>query len=104
MLNYLLLTQARLTPAVPRTWPDAYLDHWGDVYLGNPALRAIGITFEMFLQAPEQILGSATFHTLMPLPEGHKFYPLLPAQRAVQERVDAEAAGQMSLNLEAQTA
>lgn len=104
MLNYLLLTQARLTPAIPRTYSDACLDHWGEVYLDNPGLRAIGITFEMFLQQPAQILESATFHTLMPLPEPHKFYPLLPQQRAVQERVDAAAAGQTSLNFEERAA
>ena len=100
MMHYLLLTQARLTSITPRTYDDVWLHHWADVYLANTGLRAIGITFEMFLQAPAQILASATFHTLMPLPEAHKFYPLLPAQRAVQERVDAAAAGQMSLNLE----
>lgn len=103
-LNYLLLTQARLTPAVPRTYDDAWLHHWGDVYLANAGLRAIGITFEMFLQAPQQILGAATFHTLMPLPPAHKFYPLLPRQRVAQEQIDAAAAGQTSLNFEEQTA
>jgi hypothetical protein len=99
-MNYLLITQARLTPIVPRTYDDDYIERWGDEYVAHPYLRAIGISFEQFLQFPRELLESASVTTLIPLPEAHKFYPLLPKQRAVQERVDAEAAGQMRLPLD----
>lgn len=97
--HYLLITEARLQPQVPRCYDDAHLDHWGEVYRANAGLGAIGITFEIFLQAPQMFLDSATHHILVPLPEGRPFYALLPAQRAVQERLDAEDAGQLSLSL-----
>lgn len=99
-MNYLLITQARLRPIVPRTYDDDYLDRWGDEYLAHPFLRAMGITFEQFLQFPRELLDGASVMTLIPLPDPHKFYPLLPKQRAVQERVDAEAAGQLPLPLD----
>jgi len=96
-VNYLLITQARLTPIVPRTYPDAWIEDWGAEYLAHPFLRAIGISFELFLQFPRELLDTASVSTLIPLPTAHGLYPLLPRQRAVQERVDAEAAGQLSL-------
>ncbi len=44
------------------TWPDDYLDHWGDVYLAHPQIRARGVLFDSFLTHPVQIL------TLLGLP------------------------------------
>ena len=102
-MNYLLITQARLQPIVPRTYDDDYLEHWGNEYRARPFLRAIGISFEQFLQFPRELIDTASVSTLIPLPNAHGFYPLLPAQRAVQERVDAAAAGQLALPFEHNT-
>jgi hypothetical protein len=96
--NYLLITESRLQPPEPPpTQPDARLEYYGEVYVANPSLRAIGVSFEMFLQSPETFLFSVL--TLVPLPADQRYHPLLPQQRAVQEHLDAAAAGQLSLPL-----
>ncbi|WP_430391103.1 hypothetical protein [Dyella sp. 20L07] len=38
-----------------RTYDDAYLNHWSDVFVARRAKR-FGITLEMFLAQPEQML------------------------------------------------
>jgi hypothetical protein len=68
-------------------FPDHYLDHWGEVYLAHPALRARGILFDTFLQDPEQLLSYVDGRPLPPLPDGEDHYPLLPEQRAVADRL-----------------
>ena len=100
MRNYLLVTAHRLQPVVARTYADAYIERWGEIYLANPQLATIGITFEAFLNQPENLLRAAIYHELVPLPDHVNFYPLLPKQRALRERLDAAAAGQMAHNLE----
>lgn len=104
MRHYLLITAHRLRPAVERTYPDADIERWGEIYLANPQLATIGVTFEAFLNQPGQILRAAIYHELVPLPDHLDFYPLLPKQRAIRERLDAAAAGQMALNLEGSAA
>ncbi len=100
MRRYLLITTHYLQPVAPRTYDDAWIERWAAVYNANPQIAAIGITLDMFLAQPEQLLRAAVYHELVPLPEHLDFYPLLPKQRAIRERLDAEAAGQMALNLE----
>ncbi|HEY4145201.1 hypothetical protein [Pinirhizobacter sp.] len=36
-------------------YPDAYLDHWSDIYVARQ-IRSHGITLDQFLVHPEQIL------------------------------------------------
>lgn len=77
--------EARLANPV-FTWPDAYLERWGEVYLANPQLRVRGVLFETFLLAPEALLLAAS------LPPG--MVPgarLLPRQAAVRRRLDEQA-------------
>lgn len=63
------------------TWEDAYIERWAAVYLDplhNRILRARGVRFETFLLAPAELLAAARRPTA----------GLLPAQRAVQMRLD----------------
>jgi len=71
------------------TYTDAYIEHWGEVYARNTWLSDVGVTFELFLLAPVRLLHRAPHKTLMPAAID-EFYPLLPAQRAVQAQIDAE--------------
>ncbi|MCU7934150.1 MAG: hypothetical protein KZQ99_04625 [Candidatus Thiodiazotropha sp. (ex Dulcina madagascariensis)] len=65
---------------------DEYLAYWGNVYIANRALlKERGVLFETFLINPRAILDAVAF--CKPLPLTDDFYPLLPAQRAVQERL-----------------
>lgn len=68
-----------------RTYPDAYIDHWGRVYLLNPAIRKRGVLFETFLIAPEEIL----ILLAPPVADVDDYRPLLAAQRQVKTRVSA---------------
>jgi len=103
-MNYLLCTQARFqrpTYVTPLVMSDEVIDFWGEVYLANPAIAQLGITFEMFLAQPLNLLPAATFEAVIPLTDlllGR--VALLPRQRAVQERLDAADAGQLSFDLE----
>lgn len=90
-LNRLISVSARVSAHGGRRYPDAYIEHWGEIYARNTWLRDIGVTFEMFLEQPDRVLASPTCQALMPSPVDH-FYPLLPQQRAVQARIDAERA------------
>ncbi len=101
-MNYLLCTHSRFeraAHAAPLILSDELIELWGEIYLANPLLTQLGITFEDFLSAPAGILSAATYQTLMPLPDGAQFYALLPAQRAVRDRMDAADAGQLELAL-----
>lgn len=76
-------------PDTPR-YTDEYIDHWGDVFQRKAIAATLGITFERFLQSPQQWvdaldrtvdgdrieLGSADYE------------PLLPEQLRVQRAVD----------------
>ncbi|MCU7877250.1 MAG: hypothetical protein KZQ84_10705 [Candidatus Thiodiazotropha sp. (ex Lucinoma borealis)] len=71
-----------------KVYQDQYLEYWGDVYLSNKAiLKERGVLFDTFLIDPKAILEAVLFGKPLPLPEGEDFYPLLPSQRAVQERL-----------------
>lgn len=59
--------------------PDALLDHHADRFIAQ-RISAHGVTFEQYLSDPDR------FDTLALQPE-----PLLPAQRAVAERLDGES-------------
>jgi hypothetical protein len=63
-----------------KTYSDEYLEHYADRYVAMH-LRGHGITLEQYLAAP------ARYEHLALEP-----FPLLPEQRAVQERLDTEAA------------
>lgn len=65
---------------VSHLYPDAYLDHYADRYMAL-CLRYHGITLLQYLAAPDACERAALEHM-----------PLLPAQRVVQARLDAEAA------------
>ena len=72
---------------VPRVTDDD-LECWGNYYLANQ-LYARGILFATFMQDPRAIAEAITFRWAMPIPDGEEFYPPLPAQREVAERIDA---------------
>jgi hypothetical protein len=98
-MNYLLLTQARLNHASPPLiMRDERLDFYGDLYHLNPRLAWLGISFEVFLSDPESFIG-AEIAGLVALDDAAEFLRLLPAQRAVRDRIDASEAGQMELAL-----
>lgn len=83
------------------TYPDAYIEYWGEIYTANPVLRQRGILFHAFLHAPDELLAAVTSGTSLPLPEGEEFYPLLPAQRRVHDKVlIAEIADALERQLE----
>lgn len=63
-----------------KTYRDEYLKHYADRYVAMH-LRGHGITLEQYLADP------ARYEDLALEP-----FPLLPAQREIQERLDAEAA------------
>ena len=75
------------------TYPDAYIERWGEVYACNTWLADVGVTFELFLLAPEKLLQRSPHETLMPVAVDHH-YPLLPEQRAVQARIDVRTSHQ----------
>lgn len=81
------LTAFAQRAACAPVYGDEYLDHWGEIYAANH-LRSRGILFEMFLRYPAEIMQAVGFGCALPLPAGETFYPLLPRQRAVQERLD----------------
>jgi len=58
-------------------YSDEYIEHWAEVYLRHEPLR-YGVLFGAFLEDP---------HTIVEVFCGDR-RPLLPAQRAVQSRVD----------------
>lgn len=102
-MDFILCTQRRFeaaAQAAPLILPDEAIDFWGGVYLENPVLAQIGITFEAFLAQPREILPAAHFSAIVPLTDFIDSFSLLPKQRAVQERLDAESAGQLSFKLE----
>lgn len=101
-MDYLLCTHRRFeatAAAAPLIMADELLEFWGAIYLDNPVIAQLGISFEAFLAQPARILPAASFTALVPLTEFFDRLPLLPAQRAVRDRLDAADAGQMELAL-----
>lgn len=106
-MDYLLCTQRRFeaaASAAPLIMPDEVLEFWGEVYIANPVMAQIGISFEAFLAQPARILPAASFTAVILLTEYFDRLPLLPAQRAVRDRLEAADAGQMELALGASEA
>jgi hypothetical protein len=103
-MNYLLCTQARFRRpehVTPLIMTDEEIDFWGGVYLANPAIFQLGISFEQFLAQPRELLPAATFGALISLTDLLlSRVTLLPKQRAVQERLDAADAGQLAFDLD----
>lgn len=62
---------------------------WSALYLDNPDIAARGVKIEEFLHQPAEIFEAVVYGRALPLDPR----PLLPAQRAVQERLDAVSEG-----------
>lgn len=62
---------------------DEELEHWGEVFVRRDLLHGFGVRFDTFIARPRQILAAL---------ESREFRPLLRAQRAVRDRIDAELA------------
>lgn len=103
-MDYLFCTHERLKNVAAHTpikMSEAVIDMWADVYAANPMIALLGISFEMFLIQPHKFLPTANFTAIIPLTdEMLARLPLLPKQRAVQERLDAADAGQLSFELD----
>ncbi len=69
-----------------RILPDEQLEYWASAYLANRNLSARGITFDVFLAAPAQILNALARPIV---PSGPV---LLPAQRAVRDEIEMHEA------------
>lgn len=69
---------------IRNTYPDEYIEQWGNIYLANPALRRCGILFGMFLAAPVEILDACLSTNA---PESAEHLPLLPRQQKVAARI-----------------
>jgi len=69
-----------------RTYTDAQIDYWGEVFTANPQIARRGVLFEVFLFNPPMYLG--------PNPAVSVFVRdgLLQEQRAVRRSIDQESA------------
>jgi hypothetical protein len=78
------------------TYPDEYLDHWGDEYVRR-GLTRYGILFETFLGSPREIIDAI---------DETDFRPLLPAQQAVSDALgrDIQASHEAELGTRARAA
>jgi len=77
--------------AALKTFPDEYIERWGEVYLtpeNNARLRARRVRFETFLLCPSEILAALVRPPRYTLTA----CGLLPAQRDVQRRIDLQDA------------
>ncbi len=73
--------------AAPVILADEVLEQLGRLYLANPHLRARGVLFETFLQAPAEILRACGRPYLILSRRG-----LLPSQQTAQQRLDFDRA------------
>lgn len=64
---------------------------WTAFYHDNPDLSRVGV--ERFLDNPAEIFEAVIYGRALPLPSGMDHYPLLPAQRDVQARLDLASEG-----------
>lgn len=83
-------------------YTDEHIERCAKLYMQNPELRARGVLFVMFLAQPQAYLRAIDFGLVMPLPPGEEFYPLLPDQRAVRDRIDCALA--VAVDVEAHVA
>lgn len=81
-----------------RLYSDTHIERWAKVYHANPAIRDYLVrmrladtAFAVFLANPEAVIEAAIFARAMPLPDSEEYYGLLPAQEAVQRRLDRAA-------------
>lgn len=44
------------SPTAPRTWPDEYIEVWGEFFTRHPEIFGARVRFETFLYAPAVIL------------------------------------------------
>ena len=71
------------------TYSDEYIEHWGLIFTANQ-LQHRNIRFDIFLQAPREIMRALTFGTPMPNISGNEYLPLLPRQAAVRADLDRQ--------------
>lgn len=88
MKTYCLVTVV----APDGVYPDAYLDHWGEIYLANPFIRQRGVSFESFLLAPDALLQACAAAVI------DERSGLTAAQRRIQ-RAFERLAGEHQLSL-----
>lgn len=86
-----MISEASATPMLP----DAYLHHWSDRYI-QLGLHKRGVPLLDFLRDPWLYIHPIDLEILFDDEEGDdvrdEYLPLLPRQRAVQSRLDVEAA------------
>jgi hypothetical protein len=82
--------QAGLPVILDGVYDDAYIEHWARVYHARPWLYERGVQFATFLAYPHEILRVFEEERRNRLRN-----PLLPAQRAVQRRLDADVDAQI---------
>ncbi|OBS10814.1 hypothetical protein [Acidihalobacter prosperus] len=72
------------------SYPDAYIERWGNVFVASGLHEATGLTFETFLIDPESHLAARErLHLIDRQTLGSADYePLLPPQLRVRERLD----------------
>lgn len=72
------------------TYDDVYIDHVAAIYLASPALNRVAMSFETFLALHsffDKTPPSSFMHHICRCES--PFFSLLPAQIAVQQRLDA---------------
>lgn len=67
-------------------YSDDYIERWGRLFVLRELHMQYGIRFETFLRHPHAYLHQIAMHAM---PSGD-YLPLLPRQRAVQARLDAD--------------
>lgn len=79
--------------SAPFVFEDGYIERWGAIFLANPSLRRRGIRFDVFLQAPREILAAHVYADLNRWDEldtdEHGYLPLTYQQRRAAARVAA---------------
>lgn len=69
------------------TFTDAYIERCAQIYHASTVLPR-AVPFFVFLCRPQHHV--ALYHDHRALPAGEDFLPLLPKQRAVQQRLDLQ--------------
>ena len=70
-------------------YTDQYIEYWGLIFTANQLQRR-NIVFEIFLQAPCDIMQSIIFGTPMPNLTGSEHLPLMPCQQNVKDWLDRQ--------------
>lgn len=69
-------------------YQDDYIDYWGHIYTANNFIYQ-KITFECFLNYPQEIIDAIKFIGDGVLIDDGVFYPLMPQQLKIQQQTDA---------------